>query len=103
MTDDWTSADTVAQGAVTALLIADWGQTRYIALNPQDWHEKNSLLGEHPSSGKVNDYFAAAIVGHAAISYLLPKDLRHGWQYVWIGIEANTVQNNRSLGIRMQF
>lgn len=98
------------------LLIADWAQTRWIAKNcgPSEIYttgqtaqascvETNSLLGKYPSVGETNNYFAFAILGHAAISYLLPRAWREGWQYVWIGVEANQVNRNRSLGIKLEF
>ena len=112
--DPWTREDTYRQAALTALLVVDWGQTRYLVKHPIDpvqangtynWRAEgyNRFLGEHPSLGRVNSYFLAAIVGHAAISYVLPCSLRHGWQYVWIGIEANTVERNHHIGIKMDF
>jgi len=100
--DDWSTADTVRQGVVTALLIADWAQTRWIVKNPVDSHERNPILGEHPSAGQVNTYFAVAVIGHAAISYVLPRGWRDGWQYVWIGVELETVRANY-VGIRYGF
>jgi len=51
----------------TFLLVADWGQTREIAVNPR-YREINILLGENPSLGEVDLYFATAIVGNALIS-----------------------------------
>jgi hypothetical protein len=107
---DWSTEDTYRQAAVTALLVADWGQTRWIAKHngltepgrfPVDAGERNPILGKYPSGGKVDAYFAAAIVGHAAISYVLPPDWRKGWQYVWIGLELGTVNANRAVGIKM--
>lgn len=118
--DDWTTGDTVRQAVVTGLLIADWGQTRWNVKHESDCntpsglyprnpicdalrYETNPLLGQNPSMGRVNIYFSAAIVGHAAISYALPRGWRDGWQYVWIGIEANQVNRNRSIGIKIDF
>jgi len=111
--DDWTREDTYRQSALTALLVVDWAQTRWIVKHPRDpvqpdgtyqWRaEGNRLLGEHPSIGRVNGYFAASIIGHAAISYVLPRDWREAWQYVWIGIEINTTRRNHAMGIRMEF
>ena len=72
--DEWTKHDTDRQAALTALLVADWGQTRWIAKNPSESLEKNPLLGSSPSLGRVNAYFATSIIGHAAISYMLPKN-----------------------------
>lgn len=118
--DDWTTADTARQGALTALLVADWGQTRWIVKHPRDQiqscasqapcsrtyesrSESNRLLGERPSIGKVNNYFAAFALGHAAISYVLPKEWRQGWQYIFIGTEIDAVLANRSMGVKMEF
>jgi len=53
--------------------------------------------------GRVNKYMAAHTVGHAAVSYLLPPPWRKGWQYVWIGLEANQVRRNASAGIKIDF
>ena len=100
---DWTREDTYRQGGLTVLLIVDWGQTRWIARHPLQHKEMNQFLGEHPSVSRVNNYFAASILGHAAISAVLPPDWRKGWQYVWIGIELGYVQNNHSIGIKVDF
>ena len=99
---DWTTADTLRQGAFTGLAIADWAQTRYISKHPE-FYETNQILGSHPSTGKVDTYFAASIVGHAVISYMLPPAWRQGWQYVWIGVEAQKVVHNHSIGIKFNF
>lgn len=118
--DDWTREDSYRQAALTALLIADWGQTRWIVKHPQNQiqscasqvpcsrayesrSESNHLLGEHPSIGKVNNYFSAFAVGHAAISYLMPPAWRQGWQYIFIGTEFDAVLGNRSMGVKMEF
>lgn len=112
--DDWTREDTYTQAALTALLIVDWGQTRYLVKHPIDpkqpdgtynWRAEgyNRFLGEHPSIGRVNNYHVAVLAGHAAISTLLPPGWRKGWQYVWIGIESDTVYRNHHIGLRVDF
>jgi hypothetical protein len=110
--DDWTREDSYRQAALTALLVADWGQTRYIAKHPDQCNSKGCLeeegiarfwIGRHPTTGQVNNYFAASIAVNAAISYVLPPVWRHGWQYLYIGYEANTVGRNRNIGIKMAF
>jgi hypothetical protein len=100
---DWTREDTYRQVAVTALLIVDWGQTRWIAKHPSQLYETNHFLGEHPSIARINNYFAASILWHAAISTLLPPDWRKGWQYVWIGIELEYVRRNYHIGVKVDF
>ncbi len=61
--------------------------------------ETNIFLGDHPSLGKVNSWFAGTLVAHTAVSYILPKPWRTIWQSVWIGIEGETVRRNYALGI----
>lgn len=110
--DDWTREDTYRQAALTALLIADWAQTRYIAKHPDQCNNKGCLeedggarlwIGRHPTIGKVNNYFASSILANVAISYALPREWRHVWQYAHIVYEAGTVGRNRSIGIKLAF
>jgi hypothetical protein len=118
---DWAREDTYRQSALTVLLIADWAQTKWVvhhasqtvdmsnAYSPNNYktyegaYETNPLLGRHPSAQRVNFYFATTIAVHAGISYFLPSGWREGWQYVWIGVEANQVNRNRAIGIKMNF
>lgn len=114
--EDWTREDTYRQAALTTLLIADWAQSRWAIKHNEKtnycasgsspctlYEEDNPLLGKHPSVGKANNLIAASIVGHAAIAYLLPRGWREGWQYVWIGVEANAVFRNRAVGVKLEF
>jgi hypothetical protein len=106
LADEWTTADTARQAVVTSLLIIDWGQTRYIAKNPVLYAEGDharSFIGPHPSTGKVDNYFSAAIIGHAAVSYILPRGFRDAWQYIWIGAEIGEIHHNKVIGIRISF
>jgi hypothetical protein len=100
---DWSKVDTALQITYSALHVIDWGQTLDIAKHPKDWSETNPILGKHPSISKVNSYFAATLVGHAVVSYLLPKPYRRIWQCMWIGIEAGYVTHNYSVGINVRF
>jgi len=109
--DDWSKEDSYRQTALTVLLVADWGQTRWAikqneknCVRPcQVYEEGNPILGKHPSIGKTNNLIGASIIGHAAIAYILPRQWREGWQYVWIGVEANAVNRNQSIGIKFNF
>lgn len=119
--DPWTNEDTYRQTAVTTLLIVDGAQTRWMVRNPnqsncanslngrpcnetkQQRAESNPILGDHPSIGRVNNFIAASILGHAVIAYALPRGWREGWQYVWIVVEAGAVYHNRSVGVKMAF
>lgn len=100
--DKWTEADTQRQVIYSALHIIDWGQTRYIATH-DEFEERNIALGKHPSTQEVDNYFAATLVGHTLVSYLLPSDWRKVWQYVFIGARFKTVADNYSIGIKVHF
>jgi hypothetical protein len=114
--DPWTREDTWRQTAVTALLLADWYQTQWMVKNPcanagggtncsdpfREDHFARYFIGSRPTVGQVNNYFAASIVAHAAIAYVLPKGWREAWQYVWIGIQIDTVRRNY-IGIKYGF
>lgn len=102
----WSSGDTYRQAAVIAFQAADWRQTRRIATdtypgtNVPCWIERNPILGEHPSAGQVDQYFAVFIAGNALISALLLPPYRAYWQYLSIGYEASSVSHNYQAGIR---
>lgn len=119
----WDKSDT----ALFALRIIDWGQTRDIAtITPEqpillpdgtqigcihahyEHSEINPLLGEHPSRGKVNNYFVALIIfdqfcRHKADSNDKWAKFETGWQKVNIGIESTLVARNYSIGIDFKF
>lgn len=100
----WSSEDKIRQALALSLLGADWAQTRTIAKNPQQYHETNPILGEHPSSGRVNNYFAASALGHTLLMNALPPKWRKWGQYGLIGLEAPTVGKNKfQVGIGMTF
>ena len=75
-TGGWTKADTARQAAFVTVTAMDWMQTRQIAQNPDKYRELNPILGEHPSTGEVDVYFAAAIAAHTGIAMALPPDYR---------------------------
>lgn len=100
---DWTRADTAWQAASSALIVADWMQTRQIAAHPERWTETNPILGEHPSRGEVDAYFAACLIGNAAVAYMLPSPYRRWWQGATIAVQGYFVARNHSLGIRINF
>jgi hypothetical protein len=99
----WSTEDSYRQAGVIALSGVDWMQTRKIAKNPDKYYEKNPLLGEHPSTEKVDVYFAASIAANTAIAMALPPEYRKWFQYVSIGVEAGVVANNFSIGLGVGF
>ena len=95
--DNWrTSANT--------LLVVDWLQTRYIADNPDDYHEINPIMGEHPSIGEVNAYFLGSIIAMNLIGeYALDRSGRKTLYIFITGMETLAVSNNFQLGIKLRF
>lgn len=100
---EWSEKDTQRQLIFTGLAALDWGQTRYIAKHPDEYYERNPLLGAHPTTGRVDGYFTSSILLHWGISAMLPDKWRKYWQYTGIAVETGAVANNYSLGIRLDF
>lgn len=101
--DDWTTPDTWRESTYMVLHAADWVQTGKIARDPDRWQEENKILGEHPSIGRVNTYFAATALAHYAIAAALPAPWRARFQCLSVVIEASSVANNHSIGLRVRF
>lgn len=100
--EKFSSEDWARQAAFWTLLAIDYGQTRDIKNNP-GMYETNPLLGKHPSDERIRNYFIGAAIGHAAIAYVLPREYRVAWQWVWIGVEAGYVAHNYNIGLRTDF
>jgi hypothetical protein len=99
----WSTEDSYRQAGFVALTGIDWMQTRKIAKNPDDYYERNPILGEHPSTEKVDIYFPACIAAHTMVAMALPPEYRKWWQYVAIGVEAGVVASNLSIGLGVGF
>jgi hypothetical protein len=103
----WSAADVARQAASLVALGVDWGQTRTMAKDPSHYKEVNPitsrLIGEHPSTGQVNNYFLTKAVGDALLANSLPPGLRAIFQYGNMGLEANSGRKNFKLGVGMTF
>lgn len=93
----------VEQSIVTGLLVADWAQTRDIAKRDDILEAWNVYLGERPSVGKVNVYFAATIVVYNTAAYLLPPDWARALSIGVGAIEVSAIGNNLMLGVKFNF
>ena len=89
--------------AWTAMHVIDWAQTRRIANEPENFSEKNQILGEHPSVGRVNAYMGLTLGLHWLIATKLPPVPRRIFQIFTIGVTAEAVHNNIQVGIRLDF
>ena len=100
---EWTKTDTKFQLTYTALHIADWGQTRYVAKHPESYKEANPLIGEHPSVKKVDRYMASTLIMHTVISFWMQGEDRRIWQCISIGAKAAAVGHNYRIGVKIDF
>ncbi len=98
----WTPTQKVLWGTYTAAWLVDFGQTRYIAENPDDFFEEQSayLIGKHPSVGAVNNFFLAQYV----LNYFIADNIgdNRTW-YLGIAtfIHIDCAVNNASIGIKI--
>jgi hypothetical protein len=102
--DPWSARDLTLQSVYTTLAVIDWGQTLYFREQQSESvinrcpdgtrPETNPILGECPSSGRVNVLIGSAILAHWTIAHLLPSDYRLVWQAVFIVFEAEAVHRN---------
>lgn len=101
--DPWDTTDKVLASVALTATVIDWGQTRYIAKNPQQFHENNPILGEHPSVGKVNTYFVGAIVAGAVVAHYLPSEYRKYFLGGVSVLEIGVAAHNKHIGIKVSF
>lgn len=100
------TADTYRETAFQVLNIIDWGQTRYIAKNPDRYKEVESahFISEHPTTGRVDAYMAQTAVLHLVATCLLEdEDWRAAFQYITIGNKLNATLGNLTIGVKMDF
>jgi hypothetical protein len=116
LADSWTTSDTVMQLAATGVTTVDWLQTRYISTHPATCSEANIALGQHPTLGRVDAYFASVVAGEVLLAYVAPKVVllfggsellaaksRTAVQAITIGVEATATSLNFRYGVKMEF
>lgn len=105
--DDWTrgwdKTDSAMAAAAFTLKVIDWKQTHYIARNPAQHHEWNPILGNHPSVGRVNNYFLGSIITTGTVTYFLPDFYRKMFLGGSITVSAWLTHHNRSVGIKAEW
>lgn len=100
--DRWTLEDTLYQAQYVLLHVIDWGQTRYVA-ESDEFYEMNPILGSNPKKDVVDLYFSITLIGHTAVSLMLPEKWRRKWQFFWIGLESFVTANNSAAGVAISF
>lgn len=110
--ESWNTEEAVLEVVWQGLHLLDWGTTLDIVSRPDEYHEINPILGDHPSRGKVNLYMGLGAVLHPLVTHVLPRDAevfglsfkpRRIWQGVTIMVSGACVANNFSIGLRLNF
>ncbi len=104
---EWTTTDTVLEGAFVAAGMVDLIQTQQWLRPVKPGHlghyEMNPLLGRHPTDPELYRYWAASFAIHAAVSYALPKPYREMWQSITLVVEAGNDYYNFQTGMTIRF
>ena len=98
----WTDTEKQLFVAHTALVVADWSQTRYIAKHPETYSEQNILLGKHPSMDKVDLLFASTVIGSYYLFDSFNND-RETMLFTATIVRGVIVGNNLKIGLRVGF
>ena len=84
------------------LSAVDWAQTRYISTHPY-YSEVNPLLGEHPSTARVDNYFAAWWVVTQVALRVLPEKWSRAYLAGKLVVNVACVSRNIQIGIGVDF
>lgn len=101
--DAWSEDQLRMGAALAAVTVVDWAQTRYIADNPDRFHETNPIMGRHPSIGRVDRYFATSILVGAVVLDALPSEYRDYAIKAGLVLEVLVVSNNARIGVGVKF
>ena len=99
----WTTLDYSLAGGAAAMMALDWAQTRYAARHPSHYSERNPLIGEQPSTAKVDQYFALASLLVAGATYVLPRRERRLFLSGVLVVETSAVVSNYQVGVKVDF
>ena len=84
----------------SALLVADWLQTRDLLATPE-LIETNPIIAAHPEY--VDAYFSAALLAHVALYTRLPPPWRERYGWLVVGIQGGFVWQNWRIGLSFRF
>lgn len=101
----WNHEDTLWESTYLMAHIADWGQTRDIAVQCDSgaYYETNPIIGKCPTVNWVNNYFIATALAHVGIATMLPKKYRRLFQMGTLAMEVGYISNNARIGLRANF
>jgi hypothetical protein len=100
--NEWSDVDKGLFVAHSALLVADWSQTRYASKNPDEFQETNIFLGSHPNTSTVDVFFLAQLIG----SYYFVDYFKDQRTPILIGLTIGrgyAVGHNMQVGVKVGF
>ena len=86
--------------ASTLALACDWAQTR--AASSSGWVgflESNPIMGDRPSTGMVDMYFAGALIANASAWALMPQRFRSAIPVGVVAIQQDAIRSNAGYGM----
>ena len=116
---DWDIKDSTMMVTSLGLTFIDYRQTLDIAKRiDEGYYEKynSSMLGKHPSQGRINTWFISSALTKIIVAGILEKNNgryyknswtnifnRENWLILNIGISAGMVSNNYEIGLEVNF
>ncbi len=100
---EWSAQEKAWGYTLLGLHVADTLQTRYIAANPQRFHELNPLLGRHPSGPRVLWTMAAIGAGTYYLLDAADPETRLFATQILVTWKIIAVGRNAYIGVRMKF
>lgn len=100
--DPWTFTDQALYTAAAGLHAADWLHTR-AGIGKYGLQESNIILGEHPTMGQIDTYFAATAVGLTVAAWYSPTKWRRSVLIGWAVVELVSVMHNQTLGVSLSY
>lgn len=101
---DWKPHQLAMGAAAVAMHLADWGQTRHIAVSNGRFHEDapvtQAVIGRQPGTGEVDLYMAATGALFLAAAHFLP-DYRTAILAGFTVSKIGLVVNNHTIGLRI--
>jgi len=114
--EPWDRGDAALGAAALTATLIDWGQTRYIAKNPcphagggtdctdpyREGGFARHFIGEHPTVGKVDRYFAIATVAGGLAAHFMPSACRKWFLGGIAVLELTVVNGNKRIGLKLE-
>lgn len=99
---EWSTENKQLFAVHSVLKLIDLRQTLDIA-NHADVYEINPILGKHPTDAEIYSYFLTSYLLTAWLVGELPATLDTHMLGAYIGIQAMVINNNYSIGLRINF